>query len=216
MLLIPFKVDALQERLPVSNLALIALCVLVFVYALATYWNGVEPLVLDGWNPVGLLGYAFVHADGFHLLGNMLFLWVFGNALSAKVGDLPHIGLFVAFALVAAVSHNLVAGGPMVGASGAINGLVGLFLALHPVNRIHCFYWVFIKAGTFSVRGIWIVGFWFLLDLRGALLGAGGVAYVAHLAGTLAGVGIGLLALHKGWIRMSEHDNETLLDILER
>ena len=84
-----------MSRWPIWNFALIIVTSLVFLYAAAV---GSEPnefyrFVLDGWNLSGMLGHLFLHADFTHLLGNMIFLWVFGNAICAKVGNFAYARL---------------------------------------------------------------------------------------------------------------------------
>lgn len=216
MMLVPHRVEVIYPVWPWSNFILIGINVLVFVLALTGQADWLAYLILDGWNPLGLLGHAVLHLDLLHLLGNMIFLWVFGNAICSKFGNLRYLFLYFSSALFASVFHVILDGNPAVGASGAINGIIGFFVALYPVNRIHCFYWVFITAGNFSIRAGWLIGIWFLLDIFGAVTGSNpSIAFWAHIGGFIFGVCFGLLVLAKDWIEMSDHDNETLVDLIK-
>src|SRR5690606_4238592 len=105
--------------------------------------SGAEGLVLYGWGLSGMFGHVFLHGGLLHLFGNMLFLWAFGNAVCAKVGNFRYAALFFVLAFASAAVHNLFDGHPAIGASGAINGVVGLFLVYFPRNDIRCFWWFF-------------------------------------------------------------------------
>lgn len=186
MLLIPVQTQVVFLRYPWVNLFWIGLCVLGFVtFNLVGAGTGVLPwLVLDGWSPIGMIGHGFVHADFMHLLGNMLFLWIFGNAVNERYGQGRYLLFAVGGALLSATVHNLFDGSPAIGASGAVNAVVGAYLILYPVNRVDCFWWVLIRAGTFQLPGYVLIVFWFVRDVWGALAGGGlPVAYWAHLGG---------------------------------
>ncbi len=214
-MLIPYTVDVPMVRLPIANFALIAVTIVLSVLAFGAETEMVNSLILDGWRPGGLLGHMFIHLDPLHLLGNMIFLWVFGNAVCAKIGNGYYLLAYLALGLLAAAAHNLLDGRPAVGASGAINGVVGLFLILYPLNEISCFYFVFIRGGVFSVSSVWMILFWLAWDLWGAAAGGGNVAYMAHLGGFAGGAGIGVLLLKSGMIEM-DRSERSLLQVLGR
>jgi len=195
-MLIPYRVDVLFPRVPWANWVLIALCSLGFLLEGFLPEDILNPLVLETWHPAGLLGHLFLHLDLFHLLGNMLFLWVFGNAVCARIGNGAYLGAYFVCGLVAAAIHLLMDGHPAIGASGAINGVVGLYLVLYPRNEICCAYFIVFKPGTFEISGYWLILLWFVMDILGAVFGAGGeVAYWAHIGGFLGGFGCGILLL---------------------
>lgn len=174
-----------------------------------------DHLVLDSWNPIDLTLSTLLHADFLHVLFNMLFLWVFGNAICSKFGNLKFLLIFFGGALVSSVVHLIMDGNPSVGASGAINAVIGVFLVLYPINKIHCFYWIFVMAGNFSIKAYWLIGFWFAADLYGAFFGnEPSIAFWAHIGGFVAGLAIGFFALSKNWVQLSIYDNATLLDII--
>jgi membrane associated rhomboid family serine protease len=169
----------------------------------------VNDMVLAGWHPVGMLGHVFLHANLAHLFGNMIFLLVFGNAVCGKIGGAPYLGLFFLLALVAAAAHNLFAGGPAVGASGAVNGVVGMFLVLYPLNNVRSFYYVLYRVGVFTVGGVFVILYWLAFDILGAALGLPGVAYWAHLGGIAGGFILMSAFYFLGWVK-SDRD-ETIL-----
>jgi len=130
----------------------------------------------------------FLHADFLHLLGNGVFLWVFGNAVCARIGDLRYALAFLVLGIVAAATHLVFDGAPAVGASGAINGIVGMFLVMYPTEYLSAFFWFGIAPRTIDLKAYWAILLWFVLDLLGALSGLGGVAYMAHIGGLVGGV----------------------------
>lgn len=168
---------------------------------------------LRGWGIKGLLGHMWLHADIFHLIGNLIFLWLFGNAVCSKIGNIFYLPVYVVLGLAAAVVHLIFVGGPMLGASGAINGIVGMYLVLFPENSISCFVWLFFRPITFSVSGYWMILLWFAFDVWGAMKGGGGVAYFAHIGGFAAGFGLAILMLKMKWLVM-ERDEKSLLQML--
>ena len=204
-MLIPFQVDVPMYRWPFANFAIIAITVF---YSLGGLGNPdfVLRAMLDGSSPAGLVTYMLVHGDFMHLLGNMVFLWVFGNAVCAKVGNGPYVLLYIAAGVVGGFVHMLFSGAPTIGASGAINGVFGMYLMLYPLNNVSCFYLIFPMpplCGTFSLSGMWIILLWVVFDIWGVAAGGGSVAYWAHLGGFAAGFGACILLLRLEWIRMT-------------
>ena len=212
-MLIPYQVDVPMSRWPYMNFLLIGVVSLVSLAALMGVGEiSGRQMVLTGWSPAGMFGHMLLHADMVHLIGNMLFLWVFGNAVCAKITNTVYLPFFVALGLVAAATHNLLDGAPAIGASGAINGVVGMYLILYPTNNVSCL-WIFgFHGNTFSVSGMWLILFWLLFDIFGAVVGAGGVAYWAHLGGFFMGAGVAALMLARGWITMTQYER-SLFDV---
>jgi membrane associated rhomboid family serine protease len=174
----------------------------------------VHALVLCGTSIAGLVTHLFLHADIFHLAGNLLFLWVFGNAVCAMTGSLVYTVLFTVFGVIAAAAHVAFDGNPAIGASGAINGVVGMALAMFPTNRVSVFWFIVFRAGTFEVP-LWVLALtWFGFDLLGAIRGSNDVAYWAHLGGFASGLGIGVISLKHRWLTLTEDDNASLADLL--
>ena len=139
----------------------------------------------------------FMHGGWLHIIGNMLFLWVFGDNVEDVMGPGRFVlfyllcGLAAAGAQIAADPGSTV---PMVGASGAIGGVMGAYAILFPRARVHLLIILFIYVTTISVPAIFMLGYWFLLQLISGVgsLGAsgGGVAFWAHIGGFVAGVGL--------------------------
>ena len=175
----------------------------------------IDNYILHGWNIKGLFGHMWLHGGIFHLIGNLIFLRLFGNAICAKIGNRIYLPLFVLFGLAAAISHLIFIGGPMLGASGAINGIVGMFLVFFPENEVSCL-WIWFPLGKrFSLSSYWMIGTWFLFDIYGAIssAGTGGVAYFAHLGGFATGAAIAVVMLKMRWVTMETYER-SLLELL--
>lgn len=218
LLFIPYEIETLTQERPWANWLVVAACTLV---SLAALWGGmseetIEALVLNGWHFPGLVGHVLLHADLSHLIGNMIFLWVFGNAICTNTSNWLYLPTFVACTLIAAAVHLFADGTPAIGASGAINGIVGIVLAMYPFNRVNVFWLFLIRAGSFTFPAWGIILFWFAFDVWGAVTGGGLIAYWAHIGGLLGGVGIGLLCLHYGWFKLTQLDHRSLLDVLRK
>jgi membrane associated rhomboid family serine protease len=232
LLLIPWKVDVPEDRWPVVNWLIIMATITVFclqvpdLIAIAEQTSRLRhhmpgakaeivvpgitgALMLKDWGLKGLFGHMWLHAGLLHLAGNMLFLWIFGNALCAKIGNLKYILLYVLFGLAAGITHRLFASGPVLGASGAINGVVGMYLVLFFENEITClfaFWFILPYVRWFGVRSIWMILFYLFWDIVGAMGGGSHVANFAHLGGFATGFGIAFLLCHLGWIQMEEYE----------
>lgn len=216
LLFIPYEIETLTQERPWANWLVVALCSVV---SIAAFWGAIpeetiDSLVLNGWAIPGLLGHVLLHADFSHLIGNMIFLWVFGNAICTNTSNWLYLPTFVACALLAAIVHIVADGSPAIGASGAINGIVGIVLAMYPLNRVNVFWLFLVRGGSFSCSAWIIILFWFAFDLWGVITGGAQIAYWAHIGGLLGGVSIGLLCLHYGWFQLTQLDHRSLLQIL--
>ncbi|MGC4115096.1 MAG: rhomboid family intramembrane serine protease [Myxococcales bacterium] len=133
-----------------------------------------------------------------HLLGNSLFLWVFGNNIEDSMGRLRFVIFYLLCGLAAAaaqVAVNPSAPVPMVGASGAISGVMGAYLVLFPRVRVNMLFIVFVFIRIFPLPAWLVLVWWFVLQLLSALPGltgmeraSGGVAFMAHAGGFVAGL----------------------------
>ena len=132
----------------------------------------------------------FLHGSFLHLGGNMLFLWVFGNNVEDRMGVPGYIGFYVLSGIVGSAAHILVQPDstiPMVGASGAIAGVMGAYLVLFPEAPILSLIFIFIRV----IPAKWLLGVWFLYQFF--INPAAGVAWVAHVGGFLFGAAVALL-----------------------
>ncbi len=150
-----------------------------------------------------LFTHAFVHGDFWHLLGNMIFLFAFGNAINAKIGHWQFLLCYLFFAAFAGLGWMILGNGmPMVGASGAIMGIAGMFFVLYPFNElaIHSPD-TYIWSGDAWRMPSWIfVLIYMILDLWGTLQKGAGIAYAAHLAGEIGGAALAIGLVTAGWV----------------
>lgn len=215
--MIPIRDDNPAHRPPIVTVAFIAVCVVVFLWQVSLDPRAQEAAVYSwGMIPAVLLGEArlpvelarvppvatlvtsmFLHGGWGHLLGNMLYLWIFGNNIEDRLGHGRFVLFYLACGLAAAGSQILPEPGsriPMIGASGAISGVLGAYMLLYPHARVL----VLIPLGFMflhQVRAVWLLGVWFTLQIVSALAappGAGGVAWWAHVGGFVAGLVLAL------------------------
>lgn len=158
------------------------------------FGGGVRCVIAESGSWYTLLSHMFTHGSWFHLIGNLWFLWVFGDNVEDAMGSLR----FVVFYLLcgfAAAAAQIAAGAastiPMVGASGAIGGVMGAYILLYPRVRVHMLLFLGFFVTTFAVPAVLMLGYWFLIQLLSGLgsLGrsGGGVAFWAHAGGFAAG-----------------------------
>jgi membrane associated rhomboid family serine protease len=150
----------------------------------------------------------FMHGGWMHLIGNMWFLWLFGNNVEDSMGRMPYLIFYLLCGLAAATAQTVVSPSsivPMVGASGAISGVMGAYVILYPRVRVHMLVFLFVFITRIVVPAYLMLGYWFLLQLLGGGLasGEGGVAFWAHVGGFLAGAG--LIALFKDDALVAQH-----------
>jgi len=165
--------------------------------------------------PVSALTSTLVHGGSMHLIGNMLFLWVFGNAVNLKLGHARFGVLYFLSALLSGSLHAAMEWAPVIGASGAIYGIVGAFLVCFPLERITMFVWIplIYRPKMTAVAGVWIIPFWVMWDLLMVMLGDVGVAHWSHLGGFVTGFLVAFLFLVTGWVQPKPGDR-TLLHVL--
>jgi membrane associated rhomboid family serine protease len=143
-----------------------------------------------------LLWSMFMHGSWLHLGGNMLFLWIFGDNVEHRIGHIPYLLFYVAAGLVASFAQILVNTDsiiPTLGASGAISGVLGAYLVMFPTNRVT----VLMLRFPMQVPAIVAIGLWAVLQFVSGFTvteeAGGGVAYMAHIGGFVAGVVAGLI-----------------------
>ncbi|MBB6429844.1 rhomboid family intramembrane serine protease [Algisphaera agarilytica] len=131
-----------------------------------------------------------------HLIFNMLFLYVFGNAVEDRMGKLGYLGFYLSAGVLAGLAHiSDPTAGPVLGASGSVAAVTGIYLALFPLSNVTIAYWLLIFFGSFVISSMVLILFRVVLDLVFHFSGYGNTAYVAHLAGYLYGFIIGMAML---------------------
>jgi membrane associated rhomboid family serine protease len=183
--------------------------------ATATLWGvvpgemtGVMPPVL-GYDPVPepftLVSYQFLHGGWWHLISNMLFLWVFADNIEDAYGHVAFALLYVFCGVIAALAHVLVmpySGVPLVGASGAVSGVLGAYLVLFPKARV----WVLLAARIpLRIGAMWVLGGWFALQIFSWWMTRNSeteIAWGAHIGGFIAGAAITYAIRRRLWMRL--------------
>jgi membrane associated rhomboid family serine protease len=212
---IPLKDDVPLSRAPIVTVALITGNVVVFLWQMLVAGLPVsveiggaipyEILTLRDIRPVDLvpppftlLTSMFLHGGFMHLAGNMLFLWIFGNNVEDALGRARFLLFYLAGGLVAALAQVTVSAMgadraallvPMVGASGAIAGVLAAYMVLFPRARVLTLVPIFFFIRLIYVPAAFFIGLWFAIQLLNAFLGSetSGVAFVAHVGGFVAG-----------------------------
>lgn len=211
---LPIRDDNPHTTTPIVTWGIIGLCVAVFFWQQGLDPRAAQLAILSyGIIPADLFGTAqidpiiaplpawmtiftsmFLHGGWLHLGGNMLYLWIFGDNVEASMGHVRFLVFYLACGLIAALAQSIGAPGstvPMVGASGAVAGVLGAYLILHPRANIKVFMWLIIFITVINVPAWIVLGFWFLgqlLSQAGATTGEPGVAFLAHIGGFIAGV----------------------------
>lgn len=210
--MIPLKDDNPTQSFPAVTLALIAANVAVFAWELLLpaperqqmivqmavipheITRGPLHLNLILHNGLTLLTAMFLHGGLLHLGGNMLYLWIFGNNIEDVVGHVRFLvfyllcGLAGSFAQVAAHPASRV---PMIGASGAIAGVLGAYLVLFPAARVLTLFFLFYFVRVVPIPALIVLGIWLLIQLVSAGGAAGGgVAWFAHIGGFVTGLAL--------------------------
>ena len=157
-----------------------------FGYTPGVYFGGVQDIIVPGWYYLTPVTSMFLHGGWMHLIGNMLFLWIFGNNIEDYLGPVWYFFFYLLSGLAAVTLYtlpNVSSVVPLVGASGAISGVMGAYLVRHPKAEITCllffFFIQFIVLPAKVVLGIWLV-YQLLMTLIGD---QSGVAYLAHIGG---------------------------------
>lgn len=214
-------------RTPYVTFGLIALNALVFLgywtslpdYQIDRFfqvWGLVPAALTQGQGWANILTSMFLHAGWMHILGNMLFLWIFGDNLEDEMGHAGFLAFYLLSGLAAAlaqVAMDPASPVPMVGASGAIAGVMGGYLLLYPKARVDVLFIFIIFFRIFAIPAWIVLGVWFGLQVFSGLSvpgDMGGVAYWAHAGGFAGGAILGLPAfLRRGgkayWARTAGH-----------
>jgi len=205
MILFPYGHKNPPDRFPAASLVLIGLN--VFIFFITSEYGMIREDIVEQWavsrgqfNPITITTAAFLHGDFMHLLGNMWFLFIFGFAVEGRLKTPKFLLLYALAALgsagleIATSTEDI----PMIGASGAIMGLMGAALYLFPFAKVKVFYWLFIVfVGTWMAPMWGIALIFFAMDLfwagLGTVGGSDGVAHFAHVGGCLVGAAVPIL-----------------------
>jgi membrane associated rhomboid family serine protease len=212
----PIDSDHERERMPAATLALIGINAVVFGICAASGPDGAKAVYESGgyapaspW-PYTLITHLFLHGGILHLFGNMVFLWAFGPDLEDDLGRFRFLGLYFMFGLAAVLGHDLfvrifqpaMLDEKVIGASGAISGLIGFHVIRFWRFRLRLYYLIFLifylRQGFGWVPSVLFVGLWILVQFTATITstlaeqGVIEVAYWAHAAGFLAGLGLAL------------------------
>jgi len=213
--MIPLHDDNPTRIVPFVTVTLIAASVLVFFWQLSLGPDGqtgiytfglipavlfdakqlpVELAVIPAWSTV--FTSMFLHGGWMHLLGNMLYLWIFGNNIEDAMGHSRFIVFYVFCGIAAALAQavpNPDSVVPMIGASGAISGVLGAYLLLYPHAKVLVLIPLGFYITTVRLSAGWVLAFWFVLQLINSAMNAGqqgGVAWGAHIGGFVAGMAL--------------------------
>jgi membrane associated rhomboid family serine protease len=216
---IPIRTDTPLRRTPYMNYALILANLLAFIAQQMIHpRTRIEPFLLNPRDPqlFQFFTYQFLHGGGLHIIGNMLFLYIFGNNVNDKLGNFGYLGFYLAGGVFAGIAHVMTSSSPVLGASGSIAAVTGAYLVLLPYSRITIVYFFYL-IGTFELSGLWFVLLFFLMDViqqfSGVFGGREAVAHMAHIGGTVFGFVVCMTLLS---VRMLPRDMWDLFAILDR
>lgn len=212
----PLRDDIPTDKKPFVTLFIIALNVLIFFYQLSfgdqfnylVFKYGAIPFEITHRQeitsqasvpiPLTLVTAMFLHGGWMHVIGNMWYLWIFGNNVEDKLGHFKFVifyflsGLIASFTYIAVNPSSQV---PMIGASGAIAGVLGAYMIRFPQARVLTLIFFGFFVRIVAIPAIFVLGFWFVIQILNGLpaIGAnvtGGVAWFAHIGGFVAGMGL--------------------------
>ena len=215
---IPLKDENPTSRFPIVTVTIVVLNVVVFLLQLLSpeglqfsiYKMGTIPYEITHFQslpllvgqtaeqvtrlapPLTLIVSMFLHGGFLHLLFNMLYLWIFGNNVEDFLGPFRFLIFYLIAGVGASLTHILFNANsqiPMIGASGAIAGVLGAYLVLYPKARVMTFMFLFFFIRIVPIPAAFVLGFWFLMQILSVGVG-GGVAWFAHIGGFLIGMGL--------------------------
>ena len=211
MFILPIRTSIRPWRTPYANYALIVVNVLIF---LLTYYPRINPytgqtveilrpwakqfmLTPGDWHFWQFISYAFLHGGPWHVIGNMYFLYIFGNNVNDKLGHAGYVSLYLGGAVFTGIGHTILHANPVLGASGAVAAITGAYLALFPQTFITILYW-FVFFGTMELLALYFILFKLIFwdNIIEPRFSTAAVAYDAHIAGYAFGIAaiLGLLA----------------------
>lgn len=217
-MLFPIRTSITPYRTPYANYLLIAANVVVFALTYMPYVNPftgaqealrpwAEQFMLTPDSPRlwQFISYAFLHGNLWHILGNMYFLYLFGNNVNDKLGGIGYLCFYLAGAVFSALGHTFLSHSPVIGASGAVAAVTGAYLVLFPQTLITIVYFLYF-VGTMEISALYFIFFKMIIIDNVIARYTEHVAYDAHLAGYAFGIVANLLLLSTGIIRHTQFD----------
>ena len=211
--MIPLKDDNPTKIFPIVTIGIIAANILVFIYQLSLgagyekfiFTYGAFPYEITHSVDIGppvqmpvfftVYSSMFMHGGFMHIIGNMLYLWIFGNNIEDSMGHIRFIFFYLICGTVASLTHIFLAPNskiPMVGASGAVSGILGAYLLLFPHARILTLVTFGFFVRMIKIPAMVVLGFWIVLQFLNSTVASGseggGVAWFAHIGGFFAGL----------------------------
>lgn len=208
MFIFPYRDDNPSYRYPYVTIFLITLNAVLFLLTtrpgifgdIVTRYGFTTVFVIE--RPYIILTSLFLHANVLHILSNMWFLWLYGDNVEDRFGHLPFIGLY----FVSGIAGNLIHAAitffrpdvPVIGASGAVAGIMGAYLVLFPHARIRCLFLIIIYPIFFKLRAFWLLGGWMLYEFLNAFATPqDNIAHWAHIGGFAVGFGWALVRVKR-------------------
>ncbi|HOC89485.1 MAG TPA: rhomboid family intramembrane serine protease [bacterium] len=202
--MIPIRDDNARHHFPVVTISLIAANVIIFIYQSLLPATQVGEFILDfgavpyyitnGSHLGTIFSSMFLHGGLMHLGGNMLYLFIFGDNIESVLGSVRYLLFYLLCGVLAFASHYIIdlsSQIPMIGASGAISGVLGAYAVRFPHARVSVLLPLVIIWQVITIPAVLVLGFWFVLQLFSGATGSaqsGGVAWLAHVGGFAAGV----------------------------
>ena len=195
-MLLPIRTSIQPRRTPYTNYALIIVNIVIFILTYSWHLRHIRPWaemfmllpspMTEVWQ---FVTYAFLHGSPIHIFGNLYFLYVFGNNVNDKLGNIGYLCLYLGGAVFAGIGHTLLHQNPVLGASGAVAAVTGAYLVLFPRTVITIIYW-FIFIGTMEISALYFIAFKLIVwdNLVEPRFTVAAVAYDAHLAGYAFGI----------------------------
>ena len=213
-MLIPIGTDYRMSTRPVVNYAIVFANVLLFVLQYVNAFP-VDAYLLHPDDPQlhQFFSCMFLHGGWSHLIGNMIFLWVFGNAINDRFGHVGYLAFYLSGGVLSAIGYlSLGATAPVMGASGAIAAVTGAYLVLLPRVRVSLLAWLLYMLIPFEVSSLYFLAFQFAFNVYSSFsAGLSGVAYTAHASGYVFGIGVAAILLA---LRVLPRDPYDLLNLI--
>ena len=209
--MLPYKDDNPARKVPFVTFLIIAINIFVFILQMLSGKNGQNIVYSYGAIPHNIITFEsaqpihpaatiftsmFMHGGLFHIGGNMLYLWIFGNNIEDRLGHVRFLIFYLFCGVVAAFSHALTdpsSNIPMIGASGAVSGVLGSYILLYPMAKVHTLIFLGFFVQVVKIPALIVIGFWAIIQVVNGLVtqglsNQGGVAWFAHIGGFLAGL----------------------------